>query len=147
MSVINFYSVSDDYGSFSNFSPHPIRLGGKTWPTSEHYFQGQKFVGTPDENDVRQAKSPMIAARMGRSRKRPLRKDWESAKVSIMYEALKAKFTQHPELRETLLGTGDATLVEHTTNDDYWGDGGDGRGKNMLGILLMRLREELRGAG
>ena len=42
-----------------------------------------------------------------------------------------------------LMGTGDAKLVEHTENDDYWGDGGDGSGKNMLGQILMRIRAEL----
>ncbi len=146
MDVIHFYSVSGAYGGFSNFSPHPIRLKGKTWPTSEHYFQAQKFAGTADEEAVRQARSPMIAARMGRSRKRPLRKDWESAKDAIMHEAVLAKFTQHDDLREILLGTGDAEIVEHTENDDYWGDGGDGRGKNRLGKILMRVREELRGS-
>ena len=51
----------------------------------------------------------MIAALMGRSRKRPLRKDWESVKDSIMHGAVPAKFTQHANLRETLLGTGNAT--------------------------------------
>jgi ribA/ribD-fused uncharacterized protein len=49
MNVIRFYSVGAEYGCFSNFSPHPIRLKGKTWPTSEHFFQAQKFAGTPDE--------------------------------------------------------------------------------------------------
>jgi N-glycosidase YbiA len=140
--VINFYSASEAYGCFSNFSPHPIKLDGKTWPTSEHYFQARKFAGTPDEEEVRLAKSPMIAARMGRSRKRPLRKDWESVKDTIMHEAVVAKFTQHADLREILLATGDAKLVEHTENDDYWGDGGDGSGKNKLGQILMRVREE-----
>ncbi len=89
----------------------------------------------------------MIAARMGRSRKRPLRKDWEAVKDAIMYEAVLAKFTQHTDLRELLLATGDAKLVEHTENDAYWGDGGDGSGKNRLGRILMRVREELRGPG
>jgi ribA/ribD-fused uncharacterized protein len=144
MSIINFYSVSGEYGCFSNFSPHPVTLKGKTWPTSEHYFQAQKFAGTPDEEEVQQAKSPMIAARMGRSRKRPLRTDWESVKDSIMHEAVLAKFTQHADLRDILLGTGGAPIVEHTKNDAYWGDGGDGRGKNRLGQILMRVREELR---
>jgi N-glycosidase YbiA len=148
MGVIHFYSVSEAYGAFSNFSPHPVRLKGVNWPTSEHYFQAQKFAGTPDEQEVRGAKSPMIAARMGRSRKRPLRKDWESVKDAIMHEAVLAKFTQHADLRELLVETGDATIVEHTENDAYWGDGGDGRGKNRLGQILMRVREELRpGAG
>lgn len=45
--IINFYSTSDDYGDFSNFAAWPIKVDGKTWPTSEHYFQAQKFL---DEN-------------------------------------------------------------------------------------------------
>src|SRR3954451_3602357 len=105
MSVINFYRIGDEYGCSSNFSPHPIRLQGKTWPTSEHYFQAQKFAGTPDEEEVRRAKSPMGGARMGRSRQRPLRQDWESVKDRIMHEAVLAKFTQHADLRAILLGT------------------------------------------
>jgi N-glycosidase YbiA len=147
MDVINFYSVSGDYGCFSNFSPHPIVLKGQTWPTSEHYFQAQKFAGTPDEEEVRRAKSPMVAARMGRSRKLPLRKDWQSVKDQVMHEAVRAKFTQHADLREVLLGTGDAEIVEHTENDRYWGDGGDGSGKNRLGQILMWVREEFRAEG
>ena len=143
MSILNFYSVSEEYGAFSNFAPYPIRLKGKTWPTSEHYFQAQKFAGEPDEEEIREEKSPMVAARMGRSRKRPLRKDWESVKDQIMHEAVLAKFTQHDDLRAMLLATGDARVVEHTENDAYWGDGGDGSGTNRLGIILMRVREEL----
>jgi hypothetical protein len=86
--VIHFYSVKGEYGCFSNFSPHPVELKGRTWPTSEHYFQAQKFAGTPDETEVRRAKSPAVAARMGRSRKRPLRKDWEAVKDRVMHEAV-----------------------------------------------------------
>ena len=62
----------------------------------------------------------------------------------VMLDALRAKFTQHDDLKAVLLGTGDAVLIEHTANDSYWADGGDGSGKNRLGLLLMRLREELR---
>jgi ribA/ribD-fused uncharacterized protein len=142
--VIHFYSVSDEYGCFSNFAPYPIRLNGKRWPTSEHFFQAQKFAGAAHEDAIRQAKSPMIAARLGRSRKERLRPDWEKAKDVIMHEAVLAKFTQHEDLRKLLLETGDALLVEHTENDAYWGDGGDGRGKNKLGKILMSVRDELR---
>jgi ribA/ribD-fused uncharacterized protein len=143
--VINFYSTVGEFGCFSNFSRHSIHLKGKRWPTSEHYFQAQKFVGAPDEEEIRRTAKPMIAASMGRDRKRPLRRDWESVKEEVMLEALRAKFTQHEDLRAILLGTGDAVLVEHTANDCYWGDGGDGRGKNRLGQLLMKVRKELRG--
>lgn len=145
--VIHFYAVRDEYGCFSNFSPHPIRLKGRDWPTSEHYFQAQKFAGHPDEDEVRLARSPMIAARMGRSRKRPLRPDWDVVKLEVMREAVRAKFTQHPDLTAVLLGTGDALLVEHTTKDDYWGDGGDGTGQNWLGRILKEVRAEVRAAG
>lgn len=145
MNKILFYRVDDAYGEFSNFASYPIKLKGRTWPTAEHFFQAQKFAGTEHEQAVRKAKSPMNAAHLGRSRKLPLRRDWESVKDNIMREALRAKFTQHPELTSLLLTTGDAKLVEHTEKDRYWGDGGDGSGKNRLGQLLMELRIQLRG--
>lgn len=143
MSPIRFYRVREPYGELSNFSPHPFELRGTIWTTAEHYFQAQKFAGTEHEELIRLAKSPMIAARLGRSRERPLRHDWEAAKEDVMREALLAKFTQHPPLRSLLLGTGDAELIEHTINDRYWGDGGNGKGKNRLGQLLMELRKRL----
>ncbi|MBE9014261.1 NADAR family protein [Pseudanabaenaceae cyanobacterium LEGE 13415] len=138
--TINFYHLDKPYGYFSNFARYSIDIHGKTWATSEHYFQAQKFPGTPHEEEIRQAKSPREAAEMGRDRSRPLRPDWEAVKDDVMREALYAKFTQHADLKEKLLATGDAVLVEHTRNDSYWGDGGDGSGRNMLGKLLMELR-------
>jgi hypothetical protein len=141
---IRFYRVRDPYGCFSNFSAHRVEIDGLIWPTTEHYFQAMKFAGTLHEDDVRMAKTPREAADMGRDRSRPLRPDWERVKDAIMEHAVFAKFTQHDDLRASLLATGDATLIEHTKNDRYWGDGGDGTGRNMLGITLMKVREELR---
>jgi ribA/ribD-fused uncharacterized protein len=145
--VIRFYSTRDEYGCFSNFAAYPIQLGGKTWPTSEHYFQGQKFDDEGHVEAIRQANSPMIAARMGRDRGKPIKKDWEAIKITVMTAAVRAKFTQHQSHRSMLLDTGDAKLVEHSEKDAYWGDGGDGTGKNMLGQILMRIRAELRYEG
>lgn len=144
LETINFYLTDAPYGEFSNFASFPIRVDGKLWPTTEHYFQAQKFAGTEHEEQIRLELSPMKAARMGRDRKLPLRPDWDIVKDQIMRIALTAKFTQHPELSSLLLGTGDATLVEHTENDCYWGDGGDGTGCNMLGIMLMEIRSRMR---
>ena len=141
---IRFYRVRDQYGEFSNFAAFPIVIDGREWRTTEHYFQAQKFVGTPHEEEIRLTPSPMVAARKARSRQRPLRTDWEAVKVDVMRTALRAKFTQHEQLRELLLATGESEIVEHTVNDRYWGDGGDGSGRNMLGRLLMEIREELR---
>ena len=140
---IRFYSVGDEWGEFSNFAPFPIVLSKKTWPTTEHYFQAQKFKDPAARERVRKAKTPRLAARIGRDRKNKLRRDWESVKVQVMTDAVRAKFQQHEDLRELLMSTGEAKLVEHTSNDAYWGDGGDGSGRNMLGVVLMRVRDEL----
>lgn len=143
MPEIKFYSTQDEFGEFSNFAHFPIKLDGKMWHTTEHYFQAQKFTDKQYQEKIRTEKSPMIAARLGRDRKQKLRKDWESVKNNVMKKALLAKFTQHEDLKNLLISTGEAKLIEHTENDAYWGDGGDGKGKNFLGILLMQVREEL----
>ena len=141
--VIHFYSLRNKYGEFSNFARFPIEIGGVSFPTSEHYFQAMKYENNPERfNAIRLADTPSAAALMGRDRNYPLRKDWESVKDEVMLTALRAKFSQHSKLREILLSTGDDKLVEHTEKDFYWGDGGDGTGRNMLGTLLMKVREE-----
>ena len=141
---IKFYSETGRYGEFSNFANYPIRLKNKVWKTTEHYFQAQKFEKREYQEKIRTSASPMMAAQLGRSRKERIKKNWDNIKQNVMYEAVKAKFTQHPDLKQLLLDTKDAKIIEHTENDDYWGDGGDGNGKNMLGKILMKVREELK---
>jgi ribA/ribD-fused uncharacterized protein len=138
-----FYRVSDPYGAFSNFSKHQIFVDGTTWATSEQYFQAQKFLNFKDRMDVQLAESPMVAANIGRDRNRQIRKDWEALKDGFMRKACFAKVIQHAEVRELLLSTSGAILIEHTENDFYWADGGDGTGKNMLGLILMEIREKV----
>jgi ribA/ribD-fused uncharacterized protein len=144
MNTINFYKTKDAYGEFSNFASFPFAIDGKTWRTTEHYFQAQKFNDAAYQETIRLEPSPMIAARLGRSRKIPIKSDWEQIKDDVMQRAVAEKIRQHETLRELLLSTGDAELVEHTTNDRYWGDGGDGSGKNKLGLILMEVREQLK---
>lgn len=142
--AILFYSTNDAYGCFSNFSAHGLQLKGTWWPTSEHYFQAQKFAGTAHEEAIRLAKTPNQAARMGRERSRPLRRDWEQIKDQVMLDALRQKFRTHADIRQILLDTGAEDLVENAPGDYYWGIGADGSGRNMLGRLLMQVRAELR---
>jgi ribA/ribD-fused uncharacterized protein len=142
--TIYFYSDRHEYGCFSNFSAHGFELDGAYWRTSEHYFQAQKFAGTPHADAVREARSPKDAANMGRERKRPLRRDWEHVKDDVMRRAVLRKFETHADIRAILLGTGDEPLVENAPGDYYWGCGSDGSGKNMLGKILMETRAILR---
>lgn len=62
-----------------------------------------------------------------------------------MRQAVKAKFQQHLELRQLLVSTGDCILIEHTKNDRFWGDNGDGSGANWLGKILMETRPKISG--
>jgi ribA/ribD-fused uncharacterized protein len=141
---INFYRTGDPYGELSNFAAFPIVVDGVTWPTTEHYFQAAKFADESHREAIRLEKSPMIAARMGRDRGKSLRADWGTVKEDVMLKALRAKFSQHNDLATLLVQTGDRVLIEHTANDSYWADGGDGSGRNRLGELLMVVRSELR---
>ncbi len=145
--TIYFYNTREKYGWFSNFSRHGFELDGLWWPTSEHYFQAQKFVGTEHVDYVRLAPSPREAAKMGRERTRPLRPDWNEVKDDVMRRAVRRKVECHDDIRATLLSTGDEELVEKTADDYYWGCGTNGTGKNMLGKILMEVRGEFRRAG
>ena len=143
--TVYFYSAREQpYGCFSNFSAHGFVLEGTYWPTSEHYFQAQKFAGTTSEEDVRRATTPREAANRGRDRRRPLRPDWEAVKDDVMRRAVRRKFEAYGDIRDLLLGTGDEEIVENAPGDFYWGCGADGSGKNMLGIILMEVRAALR---
>ncbi|XP_048133924.1 riboflavin biosynthesis protein PYRR, chloroplastic isoform X2 [Rhodamnia argentea] len=158
--IIFFYKTWDPYGAFSNFSPHPIQMLDEngnyaTWSTVEHCYQAHKFVGVDNPlaracvEDIKSAKSPEEAARMGRSLQRQhpdlVRSDWESVKIDVMYRALKSKFSIYPHLNNMLLSTTGSVLVEASPHDLFWGGGREGEGLNYLGRLLMQLRSELLG--
>ena len=138
------HSTREEYGAFSNFSDHGIELDGTWWPTTEHYFQAQKFTDPAYREQIRRAKSPKQAAELGRSRAMPLRAGWEAIKDDVMYRAVLQKFQTHQELKALLLSTGTEQLIENAPGDYYWGCGKDGSGKNMLGQILMRVRAILR---
>lgn len=131
-----------DYWFLSNFSRHEIRLGGITWPTAEHAFQAAKATNWAAKAQIAAARTPQAAKRIGNSI--PCRADWEKVKVEAMRQVIKAKFNQHPDIASRLLDTGDEELIEgNWWGDQYWGVS-RGAGQNMLGKLLMELRDELR---
>jgi N-glycosidase YbiA len=142
-----FYKVSEPYGCFSNFSPHPVDLDGYTWPTSEHFYQAQKYQGTHHQAlcaKIRQAPTPEAAAAIGRGAIAPLRADWDQVKSQVMYQVVKEKFSVHADIRDILLSTGELLIVENSPTDSYWGCGPDQNGHNQLGKILMQVRQELR---
>jgi ribA/ribD-fused uncharacterized protein len=142
--TIFFYTKTDAYGEFSNFSKHGIEVDGLWWPTVEHYFQAQKFEDKEYQEKIRTAHSPKQAAELGRSRKVAIREDWETVKEEIMFRAVLKKFKTHPKLSELLLFTGNQNIVENAPGDYYWGIGKNGTGLNKLGEILVSVREQLK---
>lgn len=144
---ILFYHRGDPYYGFTNFSPHPVLYQGKIYPTSEHLFQSFKFQGhRPNlaEHIRTCSEWPSVAFREARRFLPEVRPDWKQVNIEKMDETLWHKFDQHRNLREELLATGDAELVEDSDKDSFWGIGADHQGRNELGKALERLRAVLR---
>ena len=130
-----------EYAFLSNFQKCNIEFEGDVYPTVEHAFQAAKTFDKEERKRILSFASPVIAKRIGRKVK--LRPDWEYVKCDIMLLLLKKKF-EDPELAEKLLATGDAELIEGNNHGDrFWGMV-NGEGKNMLGKLLMEVRDDLR---
>ena len=142
--MIKFFKTKEPYGEFSNFSRYAVQLDGYSWPTAEHYFQAQKHINTPFYHEIRQAKTPRIAADLGRDRAHPLRPDWEQVKDDVMRKCVLNKFQLHYNLRRILIETGNEEIIEDSPYDAYWGRGPNGDGKNKLGKILMETREYLK---
>ena len=144
--MINTISNFDgEYRFLSNFYNSPIIYNGVTFPTVEHFFQAMKTLNPAKIIEIKDAPTPGKAKRLGRNI--VLRPDWEQVKVSIMKTALRLKF-DNTELREKLLATGDSYLIEgNTWHDNFWGSCNckrcENHGRNMLGQLLMEVREEI----
>lgn len=143
--AIKFYRLKDPHGYMSNFYKSRHFVYGKWWDNTEASYQAQKTNVDSEVLAIQQAEKPMQARNLGQ--KVSLRENWDMIKDRVMYECVLAKFLQHADLRKQLMETGDEELVEDTktTNDMYWGCGTDGTGRNELGKILMRIRQELKG--
>lgn len=150
---IRFYRASErPYGVFSNLYRCPMIFEGEAFPTSEHAYQAGKARKPEVRAWLMAAPNPALLAMAAHGLYYwDVAPDWSATKFKRMKAVLLAKFTQHEDLRQILLGTGDARLVEAATIDNavnrLWGEV-NGRGENMLGRLLAEVRAELReGAG
>jgi ribA/ribD-fused uncharacterized protein len=133
------YKHTNTYG-FSIYSNHTVYIEGiGTFPTAESAFQAHKDLNNIAHiNSQLKVKTVLMAKHLGN--KIIPREDWEEVKIGIMERILQLKFDQHDDIRENLLNTGLRPLVEHTKDDSFWGDGGDGSGQNNLGKILTKIR-------
>jgi ribA/ribD-fused uncharacterized protein len=130
---------SGEYRFLSNFYPVAIVLDGEQYSSVEHAYQAAKTLDPLKRKRFLNISAP-AAKRLGRSI--TLRPDWEDFKLDIMFNLLQRKF-RNPELRRKLKDTGDAILIEgNHWGDTFWGIC-KGDGYNMLGQMLMLVRDEI----
>lgn len=148
MDDIRFYRASEKpYGAFSNLYRRPVTFEGEEFATSEHAYQAGKARKPAVKEWLMAAPSPALLAMAAHGLYVwDVSPNWSKVKFERMKNVLTAKFTQHQDLYDLLLSTGDARLVESATVDNavnrLWGEV-NGVGKNMLGKLLMEVRDEL----
>ncbi len=145
--AIRFYRANEKpYGAFSNLYPRQIEFEGRVYPTSEHAYQAGKASKPAVREWILSAPTPSLAAMAAHGLYVwDVVPNWAQIKFDRMRAILRAKFEQHADLKDLLLSTGDARLVEAGTVNNavnrLWGEV-DGKGENTLGVMLMDLRSE-----
>lgn len=149
---MNIRKFRGKYGFLSNFhSAEFIDENGRVWPTVEHYYQAHKTLNYESQEDIRLTHDLREVKLKGRYV--DWRSDWDDVKQRTMLFALRQKFSQNSELGARLLETEDSHLTEgNDWHDNEWGDCECSackrvEGQNLLGKLLMQVREELKEEG
>lgn len=153
-----FWGAAPPQGVFSNWYKHSFEHEGKRFNCSEQYMMYAKAVVFDDESTaakIMKEKDPREQKALGRQVKNFDAGKWMAVCQDIMVPALVSKFEQDPYALEVMLSTEDAIIVEASPFDNIWGIGlsadnpnaqipGRWKGKNYLGNVLMRARDELR---
>lgn len=142
---IRFYRATAAHGFLSNLYRSPVEFEGRWFHTAEHAYQFGKAVDPVVREWIISAPKPhLVAAAAHALFVFDVVPTWSQTKDERMRAVLRAKFRPRADLANWLLATGDARLIEASNMDAYWGIGKSGKGKNMLGVMLMEVREELR---
>lgn len=150
-SVVAFRKTNERFGGLSNMAPgFPLQINDQFVRTSEALYQACRYPHLPEvQKLILTQSSPMTAKMYARKYLQQSRPDWESVRLAVMRWCLRAKLLQNQTtFGELLLATGQLPIVEYSAKDDFWGAkqnaDGDLVGRNVLGRLLMELRENYR---
>lgn len=143
-----FYKTKEAFGGLSNMAAgFPLEVDGVSIRTSEALYQACRFPHRPElQALIIGERSPMAAKMRGKPFRNDSRPDWDDVRVSVMRWCLRVKLLQNwARFGQLLRETGDQPIVEQSRRDSFWGavpaDENSLRGQNVLGRLLMELRE------
>lgn len=141
--IVGFYER--EFYCFSNFSSFVVKWAGRLWLTSEHAYQASKFFKTNPKivEDIFNAKSAHDSKKIAEKNKDKVPADWDLRKAAVMEDIVRYKLKQNPYVMHKLLQTGKRKIVEDSPKDDFWGWGKQRSGRNELGKIWMKLRDEI----
>ena len=142
--VIGFYER--EFYPFSNFSSFMVKWRGKLWPTSEHAYQASRFIGKDAKvvQKILKARSADDAYKIARQYKSKNFSKYKDDDLKNMEEILRLKLKQNPYVMRKLLQTKNLLIVEDPPKDNFWGWGRNRKGRNELGKIWMKLRDEIK---
>ena len=149
---VSFRSTKERFGGLSNMaSGFPVEVNGTRIRTAEALYQACRYPDRPDiQRTIIEQRSPMTAKMKGKRFLTDTRPDWDKVRVNVMRWSLRVKLALNwDSFGDLLLRTGDAPIVEDSRKDAFWGakpTDGNLVGMNILGRLLMELRQGLQGS-
>lgn len=138
------FSRFDEASFLSTVSGHPFELEDYRWSTAEHYYQAHKFEGMGYMREVLAATTGHEAFKCGNKRFKRKVSGWKDRRRVWMTRALYRITVEYPSIKQSLLETNDALLIETSLYDHYWGIGRDQRGENTLGKVWMDIRQKVK---
>lgn len=144
-SVVGFYP--SEFYVLNNFASFAVDWRGRRWQTSEHAYQASHFFDTAPKlaEQIFNARSAHEAYKLAKANGDKAPKNWEEIKIGIMEDICRHKLQQNPYVKQKLLETLDLEIIEDSPKDSFWGCGADRKGRNELGKIWMRLRDEAKG--
>jgi len=128
---------------FSPLSAHMVEYKEMLYATAEHAYHCQRYTDPTIRKEIETARSPQKAWEASQKHKSQQLPDFNDRKVAVMEDIFRAKLAQHEDVKEALKNSGDEVIVKNYP-DPFWGIGKDGDGKNEMGKIWMKLREELK---
>ena len=142
--MIEFYKEFGELGYLANYSNHGFTKNGVFYKTVEHYYQSEKFSDPEIKKRIIDADTPKEASNIGRDRSNIRIPNFKEVKNQVMFDGILEKFRQHRDIAYKLIETRNRGIAEATVDEYYWGIGKDKSGKNVIGDILVKVRERIK---